>query len=66
MTGGSKGKEYVSQKQDPVATPQPVEQMIMASDAAKKKAHKRGRGGQILAGALNRQVLNFGKARVGE
>ena len=30
------------------------------------KARRRGRSTQILAGQLNRQVLNFGKTRVGE
>ena len=64
MGGGSKRPKI--RGSDPVPSAQPIEEMIVAKDETKKAAKKKGRGSQILAGALNRQVLNFGKSRVGE
>ena len=63
MGGGDKPKFRGS---EPVPSAQPIEAQILAGDITKKKARKKGRSAQILAGALNRQVLDFGKQRVGE
>lgn len=62
-TGRSRPKIKES---DPAPSAEPVEEQILAKDRTKRQAKKKGRGSQIFAGQLNRQVLNFGKSRVGE
>jgi hypothetical protein len=64
MGGG--GKRPKITEPDPTPSPEPIEEQILAKDRPKKQAKKKGRGSQILAGQLNRQVLNFGKSKVGE
>ena len=66
MTGGNRPKTVVP-KTDPAPSPEVVEEVVSAKDAAKKKAHKKGRGGNILASRMMQgRTFDFGKSKVGE
>jgi len=67
--GGGKPKVYpqITEPLDPTPTPVMTEEVIAAKSAVKKKARKKGRGANILAGRMmqSRQILNTGKFQLG-
>lgn len=71
MTGGGSSKPKVFpqivEPLDPTPTPVMTEEVIGAKSAVKRKAKKKGRGANILAGRMmqGRQILNTGKFQLG-